>query len=383
MGAKENKTVADEMQKLGEQRRGESVNTMAKYAELLTGKPARTVQPDPQEVAQAFDTEGQAVPQPFTVPAQAPNKQAALATLLQARDPALQQLGFKELLKSPEYTLGERYNAQTGMKEKVLYDKNDPTKVVPFGGQEAVKGVAVNNTLVNPYNGGTIGKPVSNPYTDLLVPGANGQPVANAPLVGVKKDIAKSGASNTQVSVNTATKPFLTKIGEGVGEQVVNDFGGARSAVNTLNNVAQMESGLKNAIVGPAANARIKLAQIGEVMGVNGADTTEKLQNTRALMQGLARQELAAAGSMKGQGQITESERAILRKAESGQVDELTVPEIRTLMGALKKTANYRISQHNANLSRLKKDPNAAGVVDYMTLEAPMGGSGWSMEAVK
>jgi hypothetical protein len=59
------------------------------------------------------------------------------------------------------------------------------------------------------------------------------------------------------------------------------------------------------------------------------------------------------------------------------------VPEIRTLMGALKKTANYRISQHNANLSRLKKDPNAAGVVDYMTLEAPMGGSGWSMEAVK
>jgi hypothetical protein len=98
-------------------------------------------------------------------------------------------------------------------------------------------------------------------------------------------------------------------------------------------------------------------------------------------MQGLARQELSAAGQMKGQGQITESERGILRRAEAGDISELTVPEIQTLLGALKKTSNYRINQHNQNLQRLEKDPNAAGVADYMRLpempsapQAPAGG---------
>jgi hypothetical protein len=101
---------------------------------------------------------------------------------------------------------------------------------------------------------------------------------------------------------------------------------------------------------------------------VNGKDATEQLQNTRNVMQGLARQELAAAGQMKGQGQITESERGILRRAEAGDISELTTPEIQTLLGALKKTSQYRVGIHNQNLERLKKDPNAAGVADYMAL---------------
>ena len=113
------------------------------------------------------------------------------------------------------------------------------------------------------------------------------------------------------------------------------------------------------------------------MIGVNGADETEKLQNTRSLIQGLARQELAAAGSMKGQGQITENERALLQRAESGTIQDLTIPEIKTLVGAIKKTANYRINTHNTNMERASKDPNMRGMVEYMTLPQgqPQGGS--------
>jgi hypothetical protein len=57
---------------------------------------------------------------------------------------------------------------------------------------------------------------------------------------------------------------------------------------------------------------------------------------------------------MKGQGQITESERSILRKAESGQINELTKPELNTLLGALERTATSRINTHNQNLQRLR-----------------------------
>jgi hypothetical protein len=214
-----------------------------------------------------------------------------------------------------------------------------------------------------------------NPFSDLVLRGPNGQMTPNAPLVGAKQGIARSGASN--VSVNTATKPMLTELGKGVGEGITNAWTGAQSAASTLQNVQQMRTGLEKAIVGPGANQRVTLSQIGQVLGVNGKDATEQLENTRMVMQGLARQELSAAGQMKGQGQITESERSILRKAESGQINELTKPELNTLLGALERTATSRINTHNQNLQRLRQDPNAAGVAQFMQVDAPtMGGGG-------
>lgn len=231
----------------------------------------------------------------------------------------------------------------------------------------------VNNQAVDPYNI-EVGKVIphqANPYSDLLIPGKDGNPVLNDPLAKAKQAIAAAGAARNNVSVNTAQKPFLNEIGKGVGEAVNNAYTGAQSAQQSLANIAQMEAGLKSALVGPGAGVRLKLSQIGQVLGINGADATEQLQNTRNVMQGLARQELAAAGQMKGQGQITESERAILRKAESGDITEMTVPELRTLIAGVRKTAGARIRQHQQNMDRLSKDPNAAGVVDYMKIDAP------------
>jgi hypothetical protein len=290
---------------------------------------------------------------------------------LGAQNPALQKYGMDNLMpKAPEWALGERFNQQTGQPEKFMYDKNNPASQQAIGGQKAVNGTAVNGQLVNPATGQTIGAAIPKQLApdSVVAMGPGGTLVPNAPVIDAKSKIASAGKSTTNVSVNTATKPFLTEIGKGVGEGVVNDYAGAKSAVQTLNNVAQIEKGLQNVIVGPGANTRIKLSQIGQVLGVNGKDATEQLQNTRNVMQGLARQELAAAGQMKGQGQITESERGILRRAEAGDISELTTPEIQTLLGALKKTSQYRVGIHNQNLERLKKDPNAAGVADYMAL---------------
>lgn len=237
---------------------------------------------------------------------------------------------------------------------------------------------AVNGRVVDLYTapvGEVIPKQADapDPAKDLLLRGPDGSMTPNQPLIDVKKGLARAGATN--VSVNTVQKPFLNEIGKSVGEVVSNDFNGARAAVQTLNNANQIESALSKVIVGPGANARLKLAQVGQVLGVGGKDENEILKNTRNVMQGLARQELAAAGQMKGQGQITESERGILRRAEAGDISELTVPEIKTLLSGIRKTANYRIGLHNQNLERLKSDPNAAGVVDYMRIDAPQASS--------
>jgi hypothetical protein len=259
-------------------------------------------------------------------------------------------------------------------------DANSPNPWATFqpGGTGPVKGIAVNGQIVNPFQmGQTIPKQAEapNPGTNLVIPGPGGEMVPNKPLIEARKAIAKSGATN--VNVDTAQKPFLNAVGKEMGEELVSDFRGAKSAQATLANARQIESALPKVISGPGAGVRVKLSQIGEMIGVNGADETEKLQNTRSLIQGLARQELAAAGSMKGQGQITDNERALLQRAEAGTIQDLTIPEIRTLVGALKKTANYRINTHNTNMERASKDPNMRGMVEYMTLPQgqPQGGS--------
>lgn len=352
---------ADEQSKdIATRQRKAYADELTKFGELMSGTPG---QPEVQGNNPSAFTPAQA--------GQPGDKRAALAMALGAQNPALQQYGMTQLLpKTPEWVLGERFNQQTGQPEKFMYDKNNPSQMQAIGGQKAVSGTAINGQLVNPSTGATIGAAIPKQLApdSVVAMGPGGALLPNAPVIAAKSQIAQAGKPVTNVNVNTANKPFLQEIGKGVGEGVVNDFAGAKSAVQTLNNVAQIEKGLGNVIVGPGANSRVKLAQIGQVLGVNGKDATEQLQNTRNVMQGLARQELAAAGQMKGQGQITESERGILRRAESGDISELTVPEIQTLLGALKKTSQYRVGIHNQNLERLKKDPNAAGVADYMQL---------------
>lgn len=183
--------------------------------------------------------------------------------------------------------------------------------------------------------------------------------------------LKKAGASvvKTSVTVDTAPKALATELGKDVAKNIGMARDQADSANQTLANVGQMRSGLAKAITGPFANQRITLNQIGETLGITGQNTAEQLQNTRNVMQGLARQELAAAGQMKGQGQITESERAILRKAESGSINEMTKPEMTTLFTALEKTANYRIGIHQKNMGRMASDKNLADVSKYYEIQ--------------
>jgi hypothetical protein len=85
-----------DMQGLSDRRQGDSMATMQKYGDLLQGTPAQTLQP-----ATTVDDEGNAN-SPVNVPAQAGNKQAALAQLLQSRDPMLQQFGMQQMMKGPD-----------------------------------------------------------------------------------------------------------------------------------------------------------------------------------------------------------------------------------------------------------------------------------------
>lgn len=216
---------------------------------------------------------------------------------------------------------------------------------------------------------------------------AQGQPIVKAPegfnvgpdgrlsadpgYLDAKRSIAAAGKTSVNLNVNTA-KELGAEMATGLGKQLDASLAGAQSATTSINTADQIRrlAGSGKVITGPGADARLVLTRIGDALGVAGADTKEKLANTAALVQNLAKTELEAAQSMKGQGQITESERAILRRAASGDLN-MSPAELMTLAGGIDKTARARIKAHKVQVDRMVGLQGAAPLMPFYNVDEP------------
>ncbi len=223
------------------------------------------------------------------------------------------------------------------------------------------------------------GKPVftapeKQSLNDLIVMGPDGKPTLNTMLVDAKRQIAQAGAARTNVTVpiNTA-KPLLEYVAGGLGKNIDASLDAAQASIPAIQTAQTLMRAVDSGklIAGPGSTFRVLGLQIGQMLGVAGKDGTETLTNTRAAIQSLARAELAAAAQMRGQGQITESERGILKRAESGEIDNMTVPELRQLAQVMEKTARTKIRLHQANVQRLSAMPDAAPIIPFYQIEEP------------
>jgi hypothetical protein len=88
-------------------------------------------------------------------------------------------------------------------------------------------------------------------------------------------------------------------------------------------------------------------------------------------MQALAGLELSAAEAMKGQGAITEAERAIIKRASAGDLMTMTASEVGTLLSALEKSSQYKIDSHNANMATLGKNKDMQSILPFYNLQQP------------
>jgi hypothetical protein len=182
----------------------------------------------------------------------------------------------------------------------------------------------------------------------------------------------KAGANSVSLSVNTE-KSLLNDIAGGLSKSIVGARDNAQAALGTINTVNRLQDALDTGKVmaGPTSNFRQFGLQIGQVLGVSGKDANERLTNTRQAIQSLAQLELDAAQQMKGQGQITEAERDIIRRAAAGDIEKMTVPELRTLAGTLDKTARAKIQGFNRQAEPLMKNPNAAVLAPFLAVQEP------------
>jgi hypothetical protein len=187
-------------------------------------------------------------------------------------------------------------------------------------------------------------------------------------------ELKKAGASkvNVPVSLNTA-KAFSETLAEKMAAAAETSHGQARSAVGSIDTAQRLKQAVDSGklISGPGATARVFGLQLGQMLGVGGKDGAETLANTRTAIQSMAQAELDAAMQMKGQGQITEAERDIIRRAASGNIDSLTAPEIRLLADSLEKVARNKIKAHKSNVERLRGIEGTAPLVPSLEMEEP------------
>jgi hypothetical protein len=327
--------------KLAEEQR--QLERRAKFQEEIpTLMQQRTVQPD------AVDAQGRpgagVVPQPVTMTSFDRNKAAQL--LMQYPEFAQNIKGIEDLLGPQDVKLapGERiYNRQTGQ--------------LMFEGGEKPEAMSEYQRLLAQRDKFP---PESETYKALTA--------------RIKKLVEADKGQNVNVSVN-AGGTFYKELAGGLAGNINTVIQGGQTAQKNLQTISQIRGALPTAITGTAADFRLGVARAAETLGLGGKDNEERLRNTSTLIQGLAQNELQAAEAMKGQGQITEAERMIIRRAASGDI-KFTKPELEALTNALEKVANYRIGTARNAVNTLRQSPEAAMFAPFLPNfdAAPSGG---------
>lgn len=188
-----------------------------------------------------------------------------------------------------------------------------------------------------------------------FAPGPSG-PVANPLVQEFQLDKAKKSAPN--VTVKTDVKTGESLAGQ-IGPMMKDSTAIAEGAVKQVDAAQRIIKAVDGGqlFAGPLADKRVTLAQVGQVLGVGGKDDAEKLTNTRQAVRGLAELTLQGRQQMKGQGAITESEGKLAEKAMSGDISQLTVPEIRQLARASERAARFNHAEHVRKLTVMQNNP--------------------------
>lgn len=175
-------------------------------------------------------------------------------------------------------------------------------------------------------------------------------------------DFIRSGTPSTNVSVSM-DKGIASQIGPMLKDERI-QAQGAASQIDASNRIIQAVDTNK-IIAGPTASAQLRLAQVGSVLGITGADTAETVANTRQAIRGFAELTLQGRKSMRGEGAITESEGKLAERAFSGDIDSLTPAEIKQLANASKRAAEFNLGEYNRKLDVLRKDPTTAQLAPF------------------
>jgi hypothetical protein len=350
--------------------RERTVQEMNDFSTALQGTPETTREVDgPPSPGKGAPTQ--------TIPGMAPDRARALSIALGSASPGLQSAGgklFEQMLpKDAKWEKAEKPNAD-GSKAVGYVNLNsaNPWSTFQEGGVAPVKLEGVNTggntTFINPYAPKAEGAPVvsatGNKFKDLIVDDGRGGVSVNTPLLAAKQSVAKAGAANIVNKVDVKTGESLAKE---VGPILKDSADAANGAVKQIDAAQRIVKAVdsNNLYAGPLATSRLKVAQIGDMLGVGGRDEKEKIANTRDAIRGLAEMTLSGRAQMKGQGAITESESKLAEKAVSGDLNDLTAAEVKQLAKASERAARFVYQGHQRKMEAVKGVQGAQNIAPF------------------
>lgn len=163
---------------------------------------------------------------------------------------------------------------------------------------------------------------------------------------------------NSQMIVN-AEKPLVGSFMESLGKSFESQREAAAGAKSSLSTSQRLLDAINTGkvVTGPGAPAELFLRQLGQYAGYGGKNNEEVLANTRNAIQAMAELELRSAGEfIKGQGAVTDFERALLARAASA-TNTLSPSEIRVIATLSARRARGRIAQYNETARQLSRMP--------------------------
>ncbi|MBK6786301.1 MAG: hypothetical protein IPG77_01245 [Betaproteobacteria bacterium] len=161
------------------------------------------------------------------------------------------------------------------------------------------------------------------------------------------------------------------KTGEGVAGQVGPMLKGSQEQamaglklVDSAQRILTATQG-GNVFLGPMADIRLKAAQFADLLGVGGKDNAEKIENTRAVVRGMAEQAVAARSQLGGQAQISNAEQELINKATSGSIGELTGPETIQIAKLNDRLGRALYAKHQSMLKGLQSVPDTQNLMPF------------------
>ena len=192
----------------------------------------------------------------------------------------------------------------------------------------------------------------------------------NPAVFAAKVRLAQESRPAVNVAVNTG-QSFWKAVADKVGENVASQGAAAQNALMTINSANQIRQAVDSGqvLAGPGATIRLQGAQVAQTLGFGtGADAVTR---TREAIQGLAQLALGARSALKGQGQISDYEGKLLQKATTGEIQDLTIPEIRVIADVADRAARIQIRQNAKNVERMKASPESGPIAPYLDVPEP------------
>ena len=317
----------EELKALGERQAGQRQMSLEQALRAARGTPATEASEDPA---------GNYMPGQAAV---GPNPQGALDALMRSQDPGLQNVGLSQTL------------------QQILPKRQEPFTLAPGAVRYNEKGQQVAQAPHRPE------KP--DEFTTMLRaagidPGTpEGQRLAAERL---KKMTTHPAAPNVKVDVKTGES-----LGKEIGPIVAESRSAALGSLDAIDTAARIRTAISggNVTLGPTATVRNQINQIAQVMGIAGGSTEEKLVNTREVARGLAQFTVAARKALKGQGQVSDFEGKLLQRAESGNIADFTIPELKSFIAVTERLARKQYGLHKSNIDVMRKRPDLSNLVPF------------------